>query len=159
VDAERDPHVEERALRGTLALGKLAVRQAVDEARQRARERTRALAVEHLVEEVTGLVVRETHGLLGILAVLELDNACVLRVSRLSQAGLTAMHGVVRMRLMRKSHLTVVALLTLFSYRVSAHLHAQQPAPPAGQARPPAPAGPSRADQAKLTEVWEPVPK
>jgi hypothetical protein len=65
------------------------------------------------------------------------------------------MHVVVRMRLMRRSHLLVILpVVTLGSYGA---VHAQiQPQSPAGQTAP-APQAP-RGDP-KLTEVWEPVPK
>src|SRR5262249_7873086 len=50
----------------------------------------------------------------------------------------------------------VVAVLASSSLTTHSGVFAQQP-PPGGQAA--TPAQPSRAEQAKLTEVWEPVPK
>ena len=63
VDAEGNPHVQERAFRRLLATKELAVGQRFDELAERARRRPRlAVGVEHLIEETAGFVVGEPHG-------------------------------------------------------------------------------------------------
>jgi hypothetical protein len=59
-----------------------------------------------------------------------------------------------------RSRTIVVALALVASYHISTHtrVFAQQQPPPAG-GQPAAPKQPSRAELAKATEVWEPVPK
>jgi hypothetical protein len=63
VDVERDAHVEQRALGGTLAAEQLALGQGIDELHERTRRHARPLRLaEHLVEEGAGVVFGESHG-------------------------------------------------------------------------------------------------